>query len=75
MSDDIHDHEIDLAETYDYEDPVSQQAMAFCHVAKLAGTIRDESVKEFCLTMPRTLNGSIRTPSTADLRSIEEDRF
>ena len=45
MSDDTHDHTIDLAEPYDYEGPVSQRAMAFCHVAKLADTIKDEAVK------------------------------
>ncbi|MGO9233216.1 MAG: hypothetical protein ACLP4V_03695 [Methylocella sp.] len=43
MSDDTHDHTIDLAEPYNYEDPVSQRAMAFCHVAKLADTIKDEA--------------------------------
>ena len=42
MSDDTHDHTTDLAEPSDYEDPVSQRAMAFCHVAKLADTIKDE---------------------------------
>jgi hypothetical protein len=71
MSDDTHDHTTDLPEPCDYEDPVSQRAMAFCHVAKLADTIKDEAVKELCLTMLRKLNASIRTPSTADLRSIE----
>ena len=71
MSDDTHDHTTDLADPSEYEDPVSQRAMAFCHVAKLADTIKDEAVKELCLTMLRKLNASIRTPSTADLRSIE----
>ena len=75
MSDDTHDHTIDLAEPHDYEGPVSRRAMAFRHVAKLADTIKDESVKEFCLTMLRKLNASIRTRSAADLRSIEVDRF
>jgi len=40
MSDDTHDHTIDLAEAYDYEDPVSQRAVTFCHVPRL--TFRDE---------------------------------
>jgi hypothetical protein len=71
MSDDTHDHTIDLAEAYDYEDPVSQRAMAFCHVAKLADTIKDEAIKTLCLTMLRKLNASIKTPSTRDLHSIE----
>jgi len=45
--------------------------MAFYHVAKLADTIKDMVVKEQCLTMLRKLNASVKTPSTADLRSIE----
>jgi hypothetical protein len=60
-----------LAEPYDYEDPVSQRAMAFCHVAKLADTIKDEAIKEMCLTMLRKLNAIIKTSPTGDLRSIE----
>jgi len=71
MSDDTHDDMINLVDPSEYEDPVSQRAMAFCHVAKLTDTVQDEAVKELCLTMLRKLNGSIRTPSTADLRSIE----
>ena len=71
MSDDTHDDTIDLTDPSDYEDLVSQRAMAFCHVAKLANTIDDETIKELCLTMLRKLNSSIRAPSTADLRSIE----
>jgi hypothetical protein len=71
MSDDTHDDMINLVDLPEYEDPVSQRAMAFCHVAKLADTIQDEPVKELCLTMLRKLNASIRTPSTAYLRSIE----
>jgi hypothetical protein len=74
MSDDTHDDAIDLVDPSEYEDLVSQRAMAFCHVAKLADTIKDEAVKELCLTMLRKLNSSIRTPSTADLRSIEGGR-
>ena len=68
MSDDTHDDMINLDDPSEYEDPVSQRAMAFCHVAKLADTVQNEAVKELCLTM---LRPSIRTPSTADLRSIE----
>jgi hypothetical protein len=71
MSDDTHDHTTDLPEPYDFEDPVSQRAMAFCRVAKLADTIKDEAIREMCLTLLRELNASIRTSSTADLRSIE----
>ena len=71
MSDDTHDDMINLVDPSEYEDPVSQRAMAFCHVAQLADTVQDEAVKELCLTMLRKLNASIRPPSTADLRSIE----
>jgi hypothetical protein len=71
MSDETHDDTIDLADPSEYEDLVSQRAMAFCHVAKLADTIKDETVKEQCLLMLRKLNSSIRAPSTAELLSIE----
>jgi hypothetical protein len=32
MSDDTHDDMINLDDPSEYEDPVSQRAMAFCHV-------------------------------------------
>ena len=71
MSDDIRDETNELDHPSDYEDAVSQRAMAFSHVAKLADTVQDEAVKELCLTMLWKLNASIRTPSTAEPRSIE----
>ena len=71
MTDDTHDDTLNLTDPSEYEDPVSQRAVAFCHVARLANSVEDEAVKELCLTMLRKLNASIRTPSTADLRSIE----
>ena len=71
MTDDTHDDTLSLTDPSEYEDPVSQRAVAFCHVARLADSVEDEAVKELCLTMLRKLNASIRTPSTADLRSIE----
>ena len=74
MSDDTHDDVYDWADPSDYEDMVSQRAIAFCHVAKVADTVKDEAGKELCLTMLRKLNSSIKTPSTADLRSIEGER-
>jgi hypothetical protein len=67
MSDDIRDDTNELDHPPEYEDPVSQRAMAFCHVANLADTVQGEAVKELCLTMLRKLNASIRTPSTADI--------
>jgi hypothetical protein len=71
MSDETHDHTVDLSDPSEYEDIVSQRAIAFCHVAKLADTIRDETVREQCLVMLRKLNASIRAPSTAEVRAIE----
>jgi hypothetical protein len=71
MSDEIHDDTIDLSDPSEYQDAVSQRAMAFCHVAKLADVITDETVKEQCLIMLRKLNCSIKAPSTAAVLSIE----
>ena len=67
MTDDV----TELDHPADYQDTVSQRAMAFCHVAKLADSIRDESIKEECLVMLRKLNTSIKAPSTAAVVSIE----
>ena len=35
---------INLDDPSEYEDPVSQRAMAFCHVAKLADTVQNETM-------------------------------
>ena len=71
---DIRDDTNELDHPSDYEDAISQRAMAFCRVAKLADTVQVEAVKELCLTMLRKLNASIRTLLTAELRSIEGGR-
>lgn len=71
MSDETHDDAVDLSDPSEFQDVVSQRAMALCHVAKLANTIKDEMIKEQCLVMLRKLNSSIKAPSTAALRSIE----
>ena len=71
MSDDASDDVTELDHPADYQDIVSQRAMAFCHVAKLADLIRDESIKEECLVMLKKLNTSIKAPSTAAVVSIE----
>jgi hypothetical protein len=71
MSDNNDDGTDDLADPFYYEDSVSQRAMAFYYVAKLSDTIKDRAIKELCLTMLRKLNGSIKAPSTAELRSID----
>lgn len=71
MTDDANDDVTELDHPADYQDMVSQRAMAFCHVAKLADSIRDESIKEECLVMLKKLNTSIKAPSTAAVVSIE----
>ncbi|MGD9657525.1 MAG: hypothetical protein AB7U61_07770 [Methylocystis sp.] len=72
MSDDSsHDDILNLTDPAEYADAVSQRTMAFCHLAKLADTVEDETVKELCVTMLRKLNSSMRAPAAAELRSIE----
>ena len=72
MTDDVNDNdETELSHPAEYQDRVSQRTVAFCHLAKLADTIRDEGVKQECLVMLRKLNASIKAPSTAAVVSIE----
>jgi hypothetical protein len=71
MSDDTHDDMNDLADPCSYQDTVSQRAIAFSHVAKLTDTVKDEAVRELCMTMLRKLNASTKAGSTAELRTIE----
>ena len=71
MSDDNYD---DLNGSYDpfcYEDPISERAMVFHHLAKLADELKDQQVKELCLTILKKLNSSIRVP-TGELKSIKK---
>ncbi|MBU3890145.1 MULTISPECIES: hypothetical protein [Methylosinus] len=75
MSDETSDHTVDLSDPSEYEDIVSQRAIAFCHLAKVADSVRDEQVKEQCLIMLRKLNASIRAPSTAEVRAIDGGQF
>jgi|GEM_PF-4069809 len=73
MTDDTND---DLTGSYDpfyYEDPISERAMVFHHVAKLADEVKDPDVKNLCMTILRKLNASIRVP-TGELRSIEKPK-
>ena len=51
MTDDVNDDETELSHPAEYQDRVSQRTVAFCHLAKLADTIRDEGVKKECLVM------------------------
>jgi hypothetical protein len=71
MSDNNDNDTSDLSDPFYYDDSVSQRAMAFYYVAKLSDTIKDEAVKELCVTMLRKLNASVKAPPAADLRSIE----
>jgi hypothetical protein len=71
MSDDTRDDTIDLAHPADFEDLVSQRALAFCHVAKVADSVKNEAVQDQCMTMLRKLNYSIKAPSTAELLKID----
>ena len=71
MSDDTYD---DLSASYDpfyYEDPISERAMVFHHIAKLTDEVNDPEVKNLCMTVLKKLNVSIRVPS-GELRSIEK---
>lgn len=72
MSDDTHDDGANnLSDPFYYEDTTSQRAMAFYHVARLTDTVKDEAVRDLCLTMLRKLNASIKVNPTAELRSID----
>ena len=73
MSDDPYD---DLSGSYDpfyYEDPISERALVFHHVAKLTDEVIDPEVKELCMTVLRKLNFSIRVPS-GEVRSIDKTK-
>ena len=69
MSDDTHDPtEFDYIS--DFQDVLSQRAIAFCNLAKLADSAKDPAVKELCLTMMRKISASVKTPSTAEVRLV-----
>ena len=73
MSDDSYD---DLNGSYDpfcYEDPISERAMVFHHLARLTDELKDAEVRDLCLTVLRKLNASIRVP-TGELRSVKTSR-
>jgi hypothetical protein len=72
MSDDRYDDTIELADPSEFDDAVSQRAIAFCHVARLADVVQDQAIKEQCLTMLRKLNSCIRTPPAGVLRAIDD---
>ena len=73
MSDDTHDP-TELDYISDFQDVLSQRAIAFCNLAKLADNAKDPAVKELCLTMMRKVSASVRSPSTAEVRVVSGGR-
>ena len=73
MSDDTYDDFSGSYDPYYYEDPISERAMVFHHIAKLTDEVKDPEVKKLCLTMLKKLNASIRVP-TGELRSIDTQK-
>jgi hypothetical protein len=71
MSDNNDNDMNDLSDPFYYDYSISQRAMAFYYLAKLSDTIKDKATKELCLTMLRKLNASVKSPASAELRSIE----
>jgi hypothetical protein len=74
MIDGTDDDTLGLEQLSEYQDVISQRAMAFCNVAKLADSMQDQTVKDLCLTMMRKLTATIRTPSTGELHVINDKR-
>lgn len=54
-----------------FEDYIAQRAVAFCFLVRAAETAQDQTVKDLTFTMMRKVSMSIKTPSTADLKSID----
>jgi hypothetical protein len=74
MSDETNDDDLcGLRDPFFYEDPTSERAMVFCHVAKLLDEVKDTDVRELCLAVPRNLNASLRVPA-GELQSIEKSK-
>jgi hypothetical protein len=53
-----------------FEDPVSQRAYAFVHLARYVEESTDDTARELTYSMMRKLCASIKTASTADLKVI-----
>lgn len=69
MTDDLNDE----VEYYaDFQDIVAQRTIAFCRLAQVTGSAKDERVREICLTMMRKVCSSIRTPATGEVRLITD---
>jgi hypothetical protein len=74
MADQTDDDALGLDHPFDCPDIVSQRALAFCNLAKVADAVEDQAVRDECLTMMRKLTASIKSPPTAELRVISEAR-
>ncbi len=71
MSDNHYDDEMNgPSDPFYYDDSISQRAMAFYYVARLTDTVKDEALRELCMTMLGKLNANVRAPATAELRAI-----
>lgn len=74
MSDETNDEDLNgVHDPFYFEDPISERAMVFRHLAKLTDDVKDADVRELCLTVLKKLNASIRVP-TGELRSIEKTK-
>lgn len=73
MSDDTPDGLNGSYDPFYYEDPISERAMVFHHVAKLTDEVKDAEVKKLCMAVLKKLYVSIRVPS-GELRSIEKTK-
>ena len=58
-----------------FDDAIAQRAIAFVQVAQFAAVVADTTTKELCYTMLRKISASIKTPSTADLKTIDGGRL
>jgi hypothetical protein len=54
-----------------FDDPVSQRAYAFVHLAQFAESSKDDTARDLTYTMMRKVCASIKTTSTADLKVID----
>ena len=71
MSDDQNGEILLMTDPFGFDDTLSQRTMAFYHIAHLTDNVKDDAVKDLCMTMLRKINSSIRTPSTAEIHVIE----
>jgi hypothetical protein len=67
------DDTVELVEDHDliFDDPVSQRAYAFVHLARFAEGAKDDVARDLTYTMMRKVCASIKTNSTADLKVID----